>query len=148
MKGQILFNLLFWIPNSFRTFHDYARGVIPFLASSDDDWFFMNNFLALKNRVALKLFIILKYFLSFRTFEQLVLALKKSVPWIHCIKYTFFIIQNFEPPALDLKNIICPEIFHCIEIFFIFQDFWATWAYPENRVCSEFFKPRLVTAHQ
>jgi len=35
----------------------------------------------------------------------------------------------------------CAEIFHCIEIFFIFQDFWATWACPENRVCPEFFKP-------
>ena len=41
MKGQILFNLLFWIPNSFCTFHDYARGVIPFLASHDGHWIFI-----------------------------------------------------------------------------------------------------------
>jgi len=40
---------------------------------------FLNNFLALKNRVALKLFTVLKYFLSFRTFEQLVVALKNRV---------------------------------------------------------------------
>jgi len=30
-KEHILFNLLFWIPNSFCTFHDYARGGIPSL---------------------------------------------------------------------------------------------------------------------
>ena len=30
--------------------------------------------------------------------------------------------------------------FDCIEIFFIFQNFWSTWACPENRVCPEFFK--------
>ena len=73
---------------------------------------------------------------------------KESVPWIHCIEYIFFIIPNFELPALALKNRIYPEIFHGIEILFIFQeifhcieysfyiqDFWATWA------CPEFFKP-------
>jgi len=44
MKGQILLNLLFWIPHSFSTFHDYARGVIPFLSSPDGPdghWFFI-----------------------------------------------------------------------------------------------------------
>jgi len=35
MKEHILFNLLIWIPNSFCTFHDYARGGTPFLASPD-----------------------------------------------------------------------------------------------------------------
>jgi len=34
--------------------------------------------LALKNRVALKIFTVLKYFLSFRIFEQLALALKTT----------------------------------------------------------------------
>jgi len=36
--------------------------------------------LALKNRVALKFFTVLKYFLSFRHFEQLALALKIFKP--------------------------------------------------------------------
>jgi len=31
----------------------------------------------------------------------------------------------------------CPESFHCIYIFFIIQDFWATCACPENRICPE-----------
>ena len=82
---------------------------------------FLNNFLALKNRVALKLFTVLKYFLSFRTFEQLVACPEKqSVPWIHCIEYIYFlIIQNFEQLAHALKNRVCPGILHCIEIFFL-----------------------------
>ena len=57
----------------------------------------------------------------------------QSVPWIHCIEYIFFIIQNFEQPALALKNRICPRIFHCIEIFFIVQDIWASCACPEKQ---------------
>ena len=32
-KDTFLFNLLFWIPNSFCTFHDYDRGGTPFLSS-------------------------------------------------------------------------------------------------------------------
>ena len=63
----------------------------------------------------------------------------QSVPWIHSCEYVFFIIQNFEQPALALKNRIYPEIFHSIEIFLIFQKFWATLACPEKRVCPEFF---------
>jgi len=39
------------------------------------------------------------------------------------IEYISFIIQNFEQLALALKNKVCPKSFHCIEIFFIFQDF-------------------------
>ena len=50
-----------------------------------------------------------------------------------------FIIQNFGQLALALKNRVCPENFHWIKIFFIFQDIWAACAYPENRVCLEIF---------
>ena len=35
-----------------------------------------------------------------------------------------------------------PWIFHCNEILFTFQDFWATCARPENRVCPDFFQTR------
>ena len=34
-KEKFVFNLLFWIPNSFCAFHDYGRGGTPFLASPD-----------------------------------------------------------------------------------------------------------------
>jgi len=56
----------------------------------------------------------LKYFLSFRIFEQVVLALK-----------TEFALKFFT----------------ALKYFFIFQDFSASCACPENRVCPEFFKP-------
>ena len=45
---------------------------------------------------------------------------------------------------LALKN-SCPEIFHCIEIFFIIQDFWGTFACLENRVCPEICLLRLYS---
>ena len=75
------------------------------------------------------------FFLSIRTSEQLVLALKNSVSWIHGIEYIFLIVQNVEQHTLALKIRFCPEIFHCVEIFFILQDFWGTCACPENKVC-------------
>ena len=79
-KDKFLFNLLFWISKSFCPFHDYGREGTPLPTWRPVTDFllfrFLKNCLALKNRVALKLFTVLKYFLSFRTFEQLVLALK------------------------------------------------------------------------
>jgi len=49
--------------------------------------------LALKNRVALMCFTILKYFLSFRIFEQLALALKTK------FALKFFKIGGRPPPT-------------------------------------------------
>ena len=93
-----------------------------------------------ENRVFPEIFHCIKYSFYIKEFWTVyVCPEKQSVPWIHCIEYIFFTIQNCEQHALALKNRICTEIFHCIEIFFIFQNFWATWACPENRVCPEFF---------
>ena len=39
------------------------------------------------------------------------------------IAYILFVNQYFEQLALAQKNRVCPKIFHCIETFFIFQDF-------------------------
>ena len=96
-----------------------------------------------KTEHALKFFTALKYFLYFRICEQLALALKNRVcpELIHCSEYLLFIIQSFEQFAFALKNRVCSKIFPCIELFFIIQDFWASCACPENRVCPEFFKP-------
>ena len=62
-------------------------------------------------------------------------------------RHWYFIIQNFEQLVLALKNRVCLEIFqiHCIEIFYIFQDFWATCACPENRICPGKFHCREYT---
>jgi len=129
-KDKFLFNLLFWIPDSFCTYHDYARGGTPFSLDGPSLIFyhsdFWTTFLLWKNRVALKLFTAFKYFLSFRTFEQLVACPEKqSVPCIHCIGYIyiFLIIQYFEQLAHALKSRVCPEILHCIEIFLSFRIF-------------------------
>jgi len=60
---------------------------------------------------------------------------------IHCIQ-TFLPFAFFEQRALALKT-VSPENFHCIEIYFIIQDFWATSACLENRVCPEIFQARV-----
>jgi len=61
----------------------------------------------------------LKYFLSFRVFEQLALALKTRVhpEMFHCIEI-FFIIQIFEQLALALRNRVCPEL-TVLNIYFL-----------------------------
>jgi len=48
-------------------------------------------------------------------------------------------VRIFDQLAFALKNRVCPELFHCIEIFGIIQEFWATCTCPENRVCPEIF---------
>ena len=111
----------------------------------------------------------IEYTFTFRRFEQLSLALKNSVcpenfhcfehlfhrsgflsnlrlpwkqslPWIHCIEYIFFIVQDYWASCACPEKQSCLEIFHCIEIFFIVQDFSPTRACPENRFCAEFFQ--------
>jgi len=57
-------------------------------------------------------------FSPFRIFEQLALALK-----FFTVLNIFFIIQGFfEQLCACLENRFCPEIFLCIEYFYI-QDF-------------------------
>jgi len=58
-------------------------------------------------------------------------------PEFTVLNTNFLTFRIFEQLALAQKNRSCPEMFHCIEIFFI-QDFWATCACTENRVCPEF----------
>ena len=150
MKGQILFNLLFWIHNSFCTFHDYAKGGTPILASPDGPSLifyhshFLTTFLLWKTALPWNFSLCLNIFYLAGLLSNLWLALKNRV----CPEFT---VKNRVCPEFTVLNIYifnhsefsttCAEIFHCIEIFFIFQDFWATWACPENRVCPEFFKP-------
>jgi len=49
------------------------------------------------------------------------------------------LFRIFEQLALALKNRIALKIF---TVFFIIQDFWATTACPENRVCPKIFQAR------
>jgi len=63
--------------------------------------------LALKNRVCPnKISLCWIYFLPFKIFGQLCACPEKqNVPWIHCIEYIFFIIQDF------WATCACPESF-------------------------------------
>jgi len=126
---------------------------------------------ALKNRVSLKFFTALKYFLSFRIFEELAFAMRTEFVMKFFTVFNIpFAFRMFEQLLLALKNRACPEFtvlniyflsirilnnlllpwktefalnfFTVLKYFLSFQDFWATWAWPENRVCPEIFKPR------
>jgi len=128
-----------------------------------------------ESRTCIEFTVLNMYFLSFRIFEQLALALKNtSCPDIfHCIEI-FSSFSIFEKLALALKAgltlnllhwiyIFYHSVFlsnlrlswkqslpwiHCIEyIFFIIQDFWATCSCPENRVCHEIFQAVAAAAN-
>ena len=81
---------------------------------------FLSNFaLALKNRGCREFTVLNIYFLLFRIFEQL---------------------------ALALQNRAALKIFTVLNIFFIIQGFWAICTCPENRVCPENFQARGAAA--
>jgi len=85
---------------------------------------FLSTFaLALKNRVALKIFTVLNILLTFRIFEQLALALKNRV-WLEItvLKYIFSSFRILEQHALALKNKVCPE-FTALKYFLSFRIF-------------------------
>ena len=80
------------------------------------------------------------YYLLFRIFQQLALALKNAVDlkFFTLLNMNFLSFRIFE--QLALRNRVFPEIFHCIEyVFFIIQDFWATCACPEKQRCPGIF---------
>jgi len=76
----------------------------------------------MKNRAALDFFTVLKYYLSFRIFEQLALALKNRVALKNFTVWNvLFTLRIFEQLALVLKTRVCPGIFHCIEYVFFYH---------------------------
>ena len=50
-------------------------------------------------------------------------------------RHWFFTIQIFEQLSCSEKQ-RCHESYHCVEIFFIFQDFWATCGLPWKTECA------------
>ena len=110
--------------------------------------FLSNSALVLKTEFALKIFTVLNICFAFRIFEPFVFALKNRV----CPEFTvlniyflcFRILNNLRLPwktECALKNRDCLENFHCIEMCLIYHDVLAIWAFSENRVCPEMFKP-------
>jgi len=86
-----------------------------------------------------------RYFSSFRIFEQLALALKNRVALKIFTVNIFYHSGFWSNLRLPWKQSL--SWIHCSEyIFFIIQDFWATCACPENRVCPKNFKDRGAAA--
>ena len=121
-KDKFVFSLLFWIPNSFCTFHDYGREELPSLPPlTARHWFFIiqifEQLSCPEKQSCPKTFHCAEIFFIFQDFwATCAIPEKQSVPWIHCTEHIFLIIQNFEQLALALKSRVSPEIFHPIEI--------------------------------
>jgi len=82
------------------------------------------------------------FYLLFRIFEQLALALKnRGCPGIfHCLEYTFYILNFWATSACPEKQ-SCPAIFHCTEIYFIIQVFEQLAVALKTEFILKFFKP-------
>jgi len=93
-----------------------------------------------KNRVSPEYTVLNIYFSSLRIFEKLALTRKNTSchDIFHCIEYIFLSFKIFEQLALPLKKHEVPWYPSLYWNIFIIQYFWATCAFPENRVCPEF----------
>ena len=93
-KDKFLFNLLFWILTRFAHFMIMLGEELPCLPWRPVTDFlsfrFLNNFLSLKNRVALKLFTLMKYFYLSGLLSHLWIALKNRV----CPEFTVLNIYS------------------------------------------------------
>jgi len=58
------------------------------------------------------------------------------LPWKFSLYWIYFLHSGF----LSNLRLRWKTEFHCFEIFFIVQEFWATCACPENRICHEIFQ--------
>jgi len=74
------------------------------------------------------------YFWSLIRFAHFMIMVGEELPSLPPLTacHWFFIIQIFEQLSGPEKQ-SRPETFHCVEIFFIFEDFWATCACPEKQ---------------
>ena len=145
-KDKLLFNLLFLIPNSFCTFHGYARGGTPFLPPlSARHWFFIiqifEQLSCSEKQSCLETFHCDEKFFIFQDFSATCgLSWKtecalNSLYWI----YIYLTIQNFKQLAYALKNRVCPEIFHYIETFLSFRIFEKLARAPKTEFVMKFF---------
>ena len=112
-KDKFLFNLLFWIPISFCTFHDYGRGGTPFLSSPDGPSliFYHSDF--------------------WKTF----LPWKTELPWNFSLCWNIFYLSAL------LSNLCLPwkteRVLNSLYWIYIFNfnhsEFWTACACPEKQ---------------
>ena len=100
-KDVFVFSLLFWIPKSFCTFHDYGRGRTPFLDSPDGPSliFYHSHFWTTcacpEKQSCPEIFTVLKCFLSSGLLSNLCLPWKtacalNSLYWIYIFNHSEF----------------------------------------------------------
>jgi len=135
----------------------YAHSVVTLLANSRGwssfcvvfsltsvllDWIYcIGNFFTFswKTEFAVKFFTVLNIFFTIQDFWTTCDCPEKQ----RCLKFFTVlsillhseVLSNFPSPW---KTACALKIFTVLNIFFIVQDFWATYACPENRVCPEF----------
>jgi len=110
-KDIFLFNFLLWIPNSFCTFHDYARGGTPFLSAPDGPSliFYHSDF--------------------WTTF----LLFKTALPWNFLLCWNIFYLSGLLSNLwLALKSRVCPELIVLSLYIFNHSEFWTTCPCPEK----------------
>ena len=96
--------------------------------------------LALKNRVARKFFAVGNILFTFRIFEQLAFALKnRGCPEFTKLNVFFFLFRIFEQLALAMKNRGCPEMFGCIEYIFYYSGVLSNLRFPWKQSCPGIF---------
>jgi len=107
-QDKFLFNLLFWIPNSFCTFHYYGRGGTPSLASPDATSliFYRSEFWA-----------------------TCACPEKQSLPWKFSLHWIYFLHSGY------LSNLCLPWKTECaLNLYWIYifyhSEFWATLRFP------------------
>ena len=110
-KDKFIFNLLFWIPNSFCTFHDYAKGGTPFFASS----------------------VVPSLIFYHSDFWTTFFLWKTELAWNFSLWWNIFYLSGLLSNLwIALKNSVCPE-FTVLNIYtFNDSEFWTTCACPEK----------------
>ena len=143
-KDKFVFNLLFWIPNSFCTFHEYGMGGTVFLASTDGPSLtfyhsdFWTTFACPEKQSSPETFHCAEIFFIFQDFWGTCACPEKqcalnSLYWIYIFNHSEFWTTCACPEKQTL-----PRNFSLHWNSFIFQDFWGTCACHENSLSSHF----------
>jgi len=143
-KDNFLFSFLFWIPNSFCTFHDCGRGgtqLLPLTAPSlTFDYKIFEQLSCPGKKSCPETFHCVEIFFIFQDFWATCACPKKqSVPWVHCIEYIFLIFRILNNMRLPWKTEFALKFFTALKYLLSFRIFEELCACPENIVCHEIF---------
>jgi len=114
-KEKRIFNVLFWILNSLCVLHYRGRGGTPSLATPE---------------VTLLIFVIHDF--------ELALALNKSFPRNFLLHWNIFYPSGFWTACACPEKQCAQNSLYWIDVFY-HSEFWPTCACPENIVCPKIF---------